>query len=259
MLETIIVVIAAFGASMLTFFSGFGLGTLLTPVFMLFFPIEVAIAMTGIVHLLNNIFKFGLIGKHVDWKVLLRFGLPAIAGAFVGAYLLIRLSGFNDHVMTYFMAGREFAVMPVKLVIAVLMILFGLIELIPGLKKIRFGKRFLLAGGLLSGFFGGLSGHQGALRTAFLVRLGLTKEAFIATGIAIALLIDLTRLPMYSSKFFSGSFFKDHPVIIIATISAFGGAYLGRRLLKKITLDIIHTIVGIAIILLALALGMGII
>jgi hypothetical protein len=34
---------------------------------------------------------------------------------------------------------------------------------------------------------------------------------------------------------------------------------MGRKLLKKITFDIIHNIVGIAIILLAIALGMGII
>ena len=85
------------------------------------------------------------------------------------------------------------------------------------------------------------------------------KEAFIATGIAIALAIDLTRIPMYSSKFFSASFFTENPIIIIATVSAFAGAFIGRRLLKKITFDIIHTIVGIAIILLALVLGLGVI
>lgn len=259
MLEIIVVIIAAFGASMLTFFSGFGLGTLLTPVFMLFFPIEIAIAMTAFVHLLNNVFKFGLIGGHVNWKVLLKFGIPAIAGAFGGAYLLLKLSELNDPLVTYEAVGRTFQVMPVKLVIAILMILFGIFELIPVLKKVHFGNRMLLAGGLLSGFFGGLSGHQGALRTAFLVRLGLTKEAFIATGIGIALAIDLTRIPMYSSKFFSASFFTENPIIIIATVSAFAGAFIGRRLLKKITFDLIHTIVGIAIILLALALGLGVI
>ena len=33
-----------------------------------------------------------------------------------------------------------------------------------------------------SGFFGGLSGMQGALRSAFLARAGLSKEAFVASG-----------------------------------------------------------------------------
>lgn len=259
MAEYIIVILAAFGASMLTFFSGFGLGTLLTPVFMLFFPIEVAIAMTGFVHLVNNIFKFGLIGGHVDWKILLKFGVPAILGALGGAWLLLRLSGLNEPIASFNFFDRQFEIVPVKLVIAVLMILFGLVELIPALKKLNFSKKYLVVGGVLSGFFGGLSGHQGALRTAFLVKLGLTKETFIATGIAIALLIDLTRLPMYSTKLFSASFFTDHPIIIAATVSAFGGALLGRYMLRKITFDVIHTIVGIAIIILAIGLGLGII
>ena len=60
MLEILIISILAFFISILTFFSGFGLGTLLTPVFLIFFPPEFAITATGIVHLLNNIFKWVL-------------------------------------------------------------------------------------------------------------------------------------------------------------------------------------------------------
>jgi len=259
-LDIIIIIIAAFGASMLTFFSGFGLGTILTPVFMLFFPIEVAIAMTGVVHLLNNIFKFLLIGRHVVWKVLVKFGLPAIAGAFAGAKLLLSLSDFTEPVTTYQVSDNTFSILPVNLTIAFLMIIFGLVELIPALKRINFGHRALIPGGLLSGFFGGLSGHQGALRTAFLVRLGLSKEAFIATGIAIALLIDFTRIPLYYLRLFNTqSFSVDWKIIIIATLAAFGGAFIGKKLLKKVTIGLIHTIVGIAIIGLAVCLGLGLI
>ena len=56
-------------ASALTFFSGFGLGTLLLPAFALFVPIEQAVALTAIVHLLNSLFKLLLTGKHADWRV----------------------------------------------------------------------------------------------------------------------------------------------------------------------------------------------
>ena len=54
----VIIAVASVFASLLTFISGFGLGTVLLPVFSLFFDIEVAIAATAIVHLFNNIFKF---------------------------------------------------------------------------------------------------------------------------------------------------------------------------------------------------------
>lgn len=42
MAEIIIICLAAFLTSILTFFSGFGLGTILMPVFALFFPVDVA-------------------------------------------------------------------------------------------------------------------------------------------------------------------------------------------------------------------------
>ena len=63
-----------------------------------------------------------------------------------------------------------------------------------------FGKDKLPLGGILSGFFGGLSGHQGALRSAFLIKAGLSKESFIVTGIVVSMFIDFTRLSVYASK-----------------------------------------------------------
>ena len=89
MFEIFIVSIVTFAAAILTFFSGFGLGTILTPVMMIFFPTEVAIALTGVVHFSNNIFKFFLVGKNIDKKVLILFGLPSVIASFIGAYLLI--------------------------------------------------------------------------------------------------------------------------------------------------------------------------
>jgi uncharacterized membrane protein YfcA len=83
-MELIYIPLVALLGSLLTFFSGFGLGTLLTPVFLLFFPVELAIALTAIVHFLNNIFKLVLVGKHIDWPIALRFGLPAIFFSFLG-------------------------------------------------------------------------------------------------------------------------------------------------------------------------------
>ena len=89
----LVVCTVALLASGLTFFSGFGLGTLLLPVFAFFFPLEEAIALTAVVHFLNGLFKLALVGRHVDRGVILRFGLPAIAAAFVGARALHALSG----------------------------------------------------------------------------------------------------------------------------------------------------------------------
>ena len=55
-------------------------------------PVEQAVALTGIVHFLNGVFKFALVGRHADVRVVLRFGLPAMAASFVGALLSTRLA-----------------------------------------------------------------------------------------------------------------------------------------------------------------------
>lgn len=244
-------------ASALTFFSGFGLGTLLTPVFALFFPVNIAISLTAIVHLLNNLFKWLLVGRHSDKDVILKFGILAMFAAFLGAWLLSFFADLEP-IFSYSFLGRQAAITYLKLIIAGLMIFFALFELMPAYQNLAFDKKYLPVGGLLSGFFGGLSGHQGALRSAFLIRAGLSKESFIATGVSIAVLIDFTRLTVYSTKFLTALKPGYFPVLAIATGSAFLGALLGNFYLKKITLKAIQYLVSSLLILIAVLLAVGI-
>jgi hypothetical protein len=185
MLPYLLPSLAAFCTAGLTFFSGFGLGTLLLPVFALFFPLEVAIGLTALVHLANNVFKLLLVGKYADIAIVLRFGLPALAAAFFGAAALLQLTHLAP-LASYHLLGRTFQILPMKLVVALLMVFFGILEVYPALSRFTLTPRWLPLGGVLSGFFGGLSGHQGALRSAFLLKCGLTKEGFISTGVVIA-------------------------------------------------------------------------
>lgn len=255
-MEYIIIALVAAFASLLTFFSGFGLGTILTPAFMLFFPIEVAIALTGIVHLLNNLFKMGLVGMKANWGVVIRFGAPAVVTAFIGAWLLLRFSS-SEPLYVYEFFGTQMEVFTINLVVAALMAFFAIFEIVPALKKLEFDKNKLIIGGAISGFFGGLSGHQGALRSAFLIRYGLSKEVFIATGIIIASFIDITRLGLYFSRMEEINIEENLPILATAVLSAFLGAYFGRKLLKKVTLDAVQWTVAIMILLLSVLLAMG--
>jgi uncharacterized protein len=256
-MELVILCLAALITSLLTFFSGFGLGTILTPVFAIFFPIEIAIALTGVVHFLNNIFKLALVGLKADKRVVIKFGIPAFFSALIGAFLLVKLSDLEP-LYSWAIGDKEFVVTPVKLIVAVLLIFFALIEVVPSLKKLEFGKN-LVSGGLLSGFFGGLSGHQGALRSAFLIKAGLSKEAFIATGIVIACIIDFSRLGVYATRFLQTGLYENLTLVIAATLSAFVGAFFGSKLLKKVTLESVQIIVTIMLIVLSVALGLGVV
>lgn len=235
-----VVCAVAFLASGLTLFSGFGLGTILLPAFSLFFPVEAAVGMTAVVHLANNLFKLVLLGRRADRGVVLAFGLPAVAAAVAGARLLLALGGAAPRV------------------IGVVMIAFAALEAVPSLRDMEFSRRWLPAGGALSGFFGGLSGHQGALRSAFLARAGLSKEAFIGTGVVIACLVDLTRLGVYSARFSSVGPGAHAGPVAAATASAFLGAWLGARFMDKVTLEGVRRLVAVMLVAVGLALAAGV-
>ena len=257
-MEIIIISAVAFIVAILTFFSGFGLGTILTPVFMIFFPVDVAIALTGVVHFFNNIFKLFLVGKKANKQVLLRFGIPAVIAAFTGAWLLLQITDLKP-LFVYQLGERTFEVYPVKFIIAILLIIFALMDLIPFFGKLHFGKEKLPLGGALSGFFGGLSGNQGALRSAFLIKAGLSKEAFIGTAVVVSTFVDLTRLSVYATRLSQTGLQENITIVICATLAAISGAFIGNKLLKKITLKTIQKIVAIMLIIVSLALGAGLI
>ncbi|MCC5937768.1 MAG: sulfite exporter TauE/SafE family protein [Lunatimonas sp.] len=255
-MDIFIISLTAFVVAILTFFSGFGLGTILTPVFMIFFPVDLAIALTGVVHLFNNIFKLFLVGRNADKQVLIRFGIPAIIAAFAGSWVLLNITDLEP-LFSYEMFGRTFLVEPVKFIISVLLIIFASMDLIPYFQNLQFGKEKLPIGGALSGFFGGLSGNQGALRSAFLIKAGLSKEAFIGTAVVVSTFVDFTRLSVYATRFVRTDLSDNLTLVVIATLSAIAGAYLGNKLLKKVTLKFLQVTVAIMLILISVALGAG--
>lgn len=255
-MEIIIIAVAAFLTALLTFFSGFGLGTILAPVFAIFFPIDIAIALTGVVHFSNNLFKIALVGKNTDKAVLLRFGIPAIFASFLGAWLLLKITVLPAW-FEYSLWNKTFEVTPVKLIIAMLLIIFSILEISPSFQKVQFGRNKLVLGGVLSGFFGGLTGIQGAIRSAFLIKSGLSKEAYIATSVVIACLVDFTRLSVYASRFTAANLHKNLTLLVSATLAAIAGALIGSKLLKKVTLRFIQLIVAIMLMLISVALGLG--
>lgn len=257
-MEYLLVPLAALLASGLTLFSGFGLGTLLLPAFALFFPVDAAVALTAVVHFLNNLFKLALLGRAADRATVLRFGLPAVLCALLGAALLVHLQELRP-LLEYGLGGRRLQVTPVKLCVAALMASFALLEIAPRFGSLAFHPRWQPLGGALSGFLGGLSGHQGALRSAFLLRAGLSKEAFVATGVVTACLVDASRLSLYAAHFAADGLGANAGLLALACLAAFAGAFLGRRLLRKVTLRAVQVLVAGLLLLLSLALGAGLV
>ncbi len=145
-METALGCLVAFFAAGLTLFSGFGLGTLLMPVLAIFLPIEEAIAITAIAHFLNNLLKLVLLGRYADKYVVVKFGLPALLSAFLGAWVLGFLMD-QAPLVSYHLFNREFHVAPVKLTIAILLAVFTLSELASRDGTVSLNKKYLPIGG----------------------------------------------------------------------------------------------------------------
>ena len=256
------VALAAFVAAGLTMYSGFGLGTLMLPVFALFFPVEMAVVATALVHGANNVFKVSLLGRNADREVVLKFGLAAIVAAVFGAMTLAWFAQAGASMTVEVNEEAVSEITPVKLVIGFLMIGFALFELLPKFQKLEFDRRYLPLGGILSGFFGGLSGHQGALRSAFLAKTGLTTERFVGSNAVIGFLVDLTRISVYLALFTTAGGdlgdFGGWLLVISGSLAAFCGVLIGKRYLHKVTMKSVQTLVGILLFGVGLALVLGV-
>lgn len=257
-MPSLILALAALIASVLSFFTGFGLTTVLQPLMLVFFPAGPAVAMTALVHLLNGLLKVALTGRYADWGVAWRFGLPAVLAALAGAWLLFELLDLPA-LARYELAGHPFTVTPVKSAIGVILLLATLAEFLPERWQWRIRHRHLVLGGLLSGFFGGLSGHQGALRSAFLLRAGLSKEAFIGTNAVVSSAIDVARLALYGSLLTLADLQANAGTLSAALAASFAGVFLGQYLLRKTTLAAVKLLVAIVLILMAIGLMTGLV
>jgi len=261
--EAALIAATALLAAGLSFFTGFGLGTLLLPVFALFLPAHVAVAATAVVHLANNLFKLLLVGRDADRQVALRFGLPAALAAIPGAALLPVLAALPP-LFEGALGPLRVVVAPVGLTVGALMLLFALPFELPLPPGPRAQRTATALAGLLSGFFGGLSGHQGALRSAALVRMGLSRDAFIGTRAVCAVMVDGVRLSVYAASALVGGAVSplalepgQWRLVAVGAVAAFAGSFVGARLVKKTTLGWLRGIVAVALAVAGVALMLG--
>lgn len=254
----IVIALTALFASFLTFFSGFGLGTILVPVFAIFYPVPIALALTAVVHLLNNIFKITLVFKNINWAIALKFGLPSFFAALFGSWLLNQISNYDLVIHVYKLFNHSFQITLLNLIVGVLIILFSIIEISKKISNLSFNQNYLILGGLLSGFFGGLSGHQGAIRSAFLFQLNLDKKVFIATGVFVACLVDVARLFFYNQNI-TMSNNLNYNLISVAVISAFCGAYFGNKLFTKTSVTFFKWFVALFMFIMGLLIISGVV
>ena len=221
--------------------TGFGLGTILTPVFLIFYDVKIAILIVAVVHMSNNLLKLSLFSSHVSMDIIKRFGVLTLLGAFIGAF---------------FQGKMDSSI--VKVLLGLSLILLGMKEATGFGEKMRLPQKIDFIGGFLSGLLGGFVGNQGAIRSAYLLNYSIPKETFVATAAIIASVVDITRIPVY---IYTGKdILTDNTLLlVITTASAFAGTFAGKKLLNKISLKAFKTYVAAAIIIIGALLTLRII
>jgi uncharacterized membrane protein YfcA len=220
--------------------TGFGIGSLLTPFLAVATGTKLAVAAVAIPHFVGTVQRFWLVRRHVDRRVLWRFGIASAIGGLAGA--LLNTQG----------SSRLLAI-----VFGVAVGLAGFSELTGWMRRVRWGARAASAAGMVSGLLGGLVGNQGGIRSAALLGFDVPKESFVATATAIALFVDVARLPVYLVAQ-GPEILALWPVLVAASAAALIGTAIGTRVLGRLPQDRFHRVVGVALIALgAFMIGGG--
>jgi uncharacterized membrane protein YfcA len=211
-----LILIASLFAGAVAAVTGFGIGSLLTPVFALSVDTRLAVAAVSIPHVVGTAARFWLMHGGVDRAVLWSFGLTSAAGGLAGAAL-------------HGVASNRW----LNAVFGVLL-LFAAASEVSGLaRRLRFRGWVAWLAGAASGLLGGLVGNQGGIRSAALLGFDLPKEKFVGTATAIALFVDGARVPVYLAQQ-SSELVTRWEWIALATAGVVTGTVLGRRALRRI-------------------------
>lgn len=225
-----ILTLAAILAGAIAAVSGFGIGSLLTPVLATQVGTKLAVAAVAIPHVVGTAVRFWLLRKEIDRRLLLSFGLMSAAGGLAGALIQARASS-----------------PALSIVLGALLIFAGVAGLSGLSAKMRFHGAVAWIAGALSGLLGGLVGNQGGIRSAAMFGFDVRKEAFIATATAVALLVDGARLPVYLATQGAEIAALRGP-LLLAIGGVVGGTFLGIYLLRRVPERVFRALVSALLI-----------
>ena len=228
-----LVAFAAILAGAIASIAGFGIGSILTPLLAAAYGTKLAVAIVSVPHLVGTALRFAFIHQHVNRKVLLSFGIASAIGGLTGALLHVWLRSVW-----------------LGYILGVLLVFAGIMGLTGLASRMRFGGVTAWIAGTLSGAFGGLVGNQGGIRSAALLGFNLTKESFVATATATALLVDFFRMPVYAATQWH-DVLAVWPIMLLATVGIVVGTLIGQPVLRRIPAATFRAIVSAII----LALG----
>ena len=227
--------IAAFISILVGTVAGFGMSTILLPIAVIFMDFKTALVLVAITHLSGSLGAATFFRQGLDKRLILLFGVPSVILTVLGAYIVIYVP---QNILT--------------IILGIFLLLFSIYSLSHPDFKINAGKLNNIIGGSLSGFLQGFMGIGGPLRGYFLISCDLDKTTYIATLAIIAILIDITRIPIYLTTNLLGAqfYYLIPPLLLIGVL----GSYTGKKIVNQIPQSTFKKIVLVAIGLASLLL-----
>ena len=209
--------------------SGFGIGSLLTPVLASRYDMPIAVAAVSIPHAVATAVRCWRLRASISWPVIRTFGVLSAAGGLSGALLYTRVG------------SRALTV-----TLAILLIATAIAALSNWMARLHPRGPAAMSLGFVSGLFGGIAGNQGGLRSAALLAFALPPAAFVATATATGLAVDAARVPIYLWRAGLELSALATP-ISVATIGVLLGTVLGERVLLGLSPDRFRRLIGLLI------------
>lgn len=206
--------------------SGFGIGSLLTPLLATRYGMSLAVAAVALPHALATAVRCWRLRASIDGGVMRTFGVLSAIGGLLGALLYSR---FDSLVLT-----RVLGVLLIATAIA------ALTDWVRHLHPRGVAAQLL---GFVSGFFGGIAGNQGGLRSGALLAFQLSPAVLVATATATGLAVDAARLPVY--------LWTTGPALVplalpiaVASTGVLIGTFVGERILLGMPPRVFRYVIG---------------
>jgi uncharacterized membrane protein YfcA len=227
MIFSVIVAVIAAIAGGIASIAGFGIGSLLTPLVASQYGMKTAVTAVAVPHFVATFLRFWKLRSHVDWHIVVGFGLMNATGSLVGALIHTRV---NSPILA--------------VVLGILLLFAGMMGILGYTDRMRFTRTMAWLAGFLSGSFGGLVGNQGGIRSAAMLGLGVEGPAFVATATAIGIAVDVVRMPIYVATEFS-RMVNSGQVILAASTGVVIGTLVGERVLRRVPARLFRRVVSI--------------